>query len=89
MAQIKIVCGHWIFGKNKWLFGVDKGMRSKAIAIEDKTSYDDFVHMVIKECVYLNEGITILNLISSLLAKVIWNHKSVWIFSRGDEKDDR
>lgn len=49
MAQIKIVCGQWIFGKNKWLFGVDKGTRSKAIAVDDKTSYDDFVHMVTKE----------------------------------------
>ena len=34
--------------KNKWVFGVDKGT-SKAIAIDEKTSYDDFVHMVIKE----------------------------------------
>ncbi|CAH8337598.1 unnamed protein product [Eruca vesicaria subsp. sativa] len=27
MAQIKIVCGHCIFDKNKWLFGVEKGTK--------------------------------------------------------------
>ncbi|KAL0678831.1 hypothetical protein Bca4012_006812 [Brassica carinata] len=48
MAQVKIICCKWIHGKPKWLFGVDKGKKSKIIPVNHKTSYEEFVHMVIR-----------------------------------------
>lgn len=49
MDQIILVCGKWIFEKNRWKFHVDQERGSRVMAANDGSTYEDFIRMVIED----------------------------------------
>jgi len=49
MMDVIVVCGQWLFEKDKWMFHVDSRRGSKVIPVNDDTNLEDMINMVYED----------------------------------------